>query len=525
MADAPGGADAADAIAVADGRILVVGPAEEVRRLRGERTRVLDFPGATIVPGLVDAHTHPIYSLGIVRGASLVGVKTLDGLVEALARAREEQAEDECFFAWGLDPSAFEGRPVGHGVLHEVLGADRPAYVKLFDAHAAIASAAALERAGVTASHVADDGSAVVDDGTGRPSGHLIEFPAMDLVEKALPPLTFEDRVRALLKLLHGWAALGITTAHVMDLKDPDALDLLAAIEADGDLPVRLRLSPWCTPDTDDAAAERLVAQQGQGGRQYRVEGIKFFIDGVVEAGTAWLDTPDSLGAGTASGWPDPDVYTRRVRFFHAHGIPTATHAIGEHGIRFAATTLAALDDAEGAPQHRIEHIESTDDETIALIAANGIAASMQPTHCTHHVRADGSDEWSRRLGRARAARAWRTADLRRAGATVALGSDWPVAQMDPWGILADAQLRRSVDQPDAEPIAASQALTAREALEGYTTHAHRSIGADGGRLEPGAVADVVIVDRDPLTASPADVARTRVLLTMLQGRVTHLDA
>ncbi|WP_309064932.1 amidohydrolase [Microbacterium sp.] len=510
----------ADAVAITDGRISTLGTRDEVLALAGPDTEIVEHPDATVVPGLVDAHTHPVYSLGIVRGLSLADVRTYDELVQALERGRDEQAGAEWFLAWGLEPTAFEGRPIGNTVLHEVLGDDRPAYIKMYDAHSGIASAAALERAGVTEPFANADGSGAVGDAHGRLTGHLLEFPAMELVERILPADTRDDRVRRLRGLLEEMAGYGITGTHVMDLKDADALDLLAAIEADGDLPVRLRLSPWCEPGMTDAEVDELIAMQGRGGRRYRVEGVKLFIDGTVEGGTAWLAAPDTQGEGVASNWPDAQTYADRIRRFHENGVPTATHAIGDKGIRVVAETLAAL--PAGGPQHRIEHIESVDDDVIALIGRSGIAASMQPTHCTHHVQPDGSDDWSRRLGPARADHGWRTGDVRRSGAVLALGSDWPVARFDPWEIMADARARRAVADPEAEPIRPDQGLSAVEALEGYTTHAHRAIGSDGGALVVGAPADLAVVDVDPLQASPEELLRTRALLTLVDGKPTH---
>jgi len=509
----------ADAVAITDGRITAVGPRSEILPLAGAGTELITHASATIIPGLVDAHSHPIYSLGIVRGLSLTGVHTYDELVAALERGRDEQADSEWFLAWGLDPTAFEGRPIGNAALHEVLGADRPAYIKMFDAHSGIASAAALARAGIDAPVSYPDGSGAAGDEDGNLTGHLIEFPTMEILERALPVLGFDDRVGQLHRLLSDMAAVGITAAHVMDLQDSDALDLLAAIEAAGDLPVRLRISPWVTPETTDDEVAALIAQQGRGGRRYRVEGVKFFIDGTVEGGTAWLSHPDAQGEGLASAWTPAEAYAERVRQFDHAGVPTATHAIGEQGIRFVAETLAAL--PKGGVPHRIEHIESVEDDVIALIGANGIVASMQPTHCTHHVRRDGSDDWSRRLGAERAARAWRTADVRRSGAVLALGSDWPVAAFDPWEIMADAQGRRSVAVAGSAPVGPEQGLSAVEALEGYTSHAHRAVASDGGRLVPGAPADLVVVDRDPLGTSPEELLRARVLLTLVDGKPT----
>lgn len=510
----------AEAVAITGGRIAAVGTRTEVLALAGPETVLIEHPDATILPGLVDAHSHPIYSLGIVQGLSLSGVRSRAQLVDALERGRAEQDAAEWFLAWGLDPSAFADEPITNAELHAALGPDRLAYVKLFDVHSAIASASALARAGINEPITYLDGSGAAGDANGALTGHLIEFATMERVEREMPIATTADRVKQLRTLLGDMAAQGITGAHVMDLQDADALDLLAAIERDGEVPVRLRISPWCTPETTDAEVAELIAMQGRGGRRYRIEGVKLFIDGTVEGGTAWLDSPDAAGEGRSSVWDPTSAYARRVAEFDRAGIPTATHAIGDHAVRFVAQTLAALPPSPTV--HRIEHLETTDDDVIALLGARGIVASMQPTHCTHHVHANGSDEWSRRLGAERAARAWRTGDVRRSGAVLALGSDWPVADYNPWEILADAQLRRSVQTPHEPAVGPDQALTPAEALEGYTTHAHRAAGVEGGHLAVGEPADVVVVDVDPLTASPEVLARARVLLTLVDGIPTY---
>ncbi|WP_102158816.1 amidohydrolase [Zhihengliuella halotolerans] len=511
---------AANALAVTGGLISAVGTRAAILPLAASDTRILELDGGTIVPGFVDAHTHPVLGLEIVRGVDLSGILTSAGLREALAAAAADLGADDWFLGWGLDPNAFEGSAITNSVLHEILGSDRPAFVTLFDAHSALASNETLRLAGVDAPRSFDDGSRIVDDGHGSPSGHLLEFSAIDVVRPVLPTRSVAERARQLHVLLNSMAAAGVTATHVMDFEGDDTAALLTAAEDLHDLAVDLRFSPWCTPASTDDDLERLAAAQGRGGRAWRIEGIKFFIDGTVEGGTAWLDTPDSRGENTASVWTDVDRYARCVAFFHERGIQTATHAIGERGIRFAAETLAALPST--GVQHRIEHIESVPDDVVRLIARHGIAASIQPTHCTHYTRADGSDDWSVRLGADRASRAWPTRDFRNAGAILALGSDWPIAPFEPLPIMADAQLRRPVDRADVDPVLPAQGLTALQALEGYTTHAHRAIGSDGGSLAAGAPADFVVLDCDPLASSAERLGSARVLLTARSGRITH---
>jgi predicted amidohydrolase YtcJ len=173
---------------------------------------------------------------------------------------------------------------------------------------------------------------------------------------------------------------------------------------------------------------------------------------------------------------------------------------------------------------HRIEHIETVPTDLVRRFRAQDVTASMQPTHCTLYSRADQSDNWSHRLGRERADRAWRTRDLREAGARLALGSDWPVAPYDPRGVFADAQLRRPHGHPETAPIVPDQGLTARMALEGYTTHAAASAGLGhlAGKIREGFRADLSSFGLDPLLAPPDEFAETPVPLTVVDGSVVH---
>jgi predicted amidohydrolase YtcJ len=251
------------------------------------------------------------------------------------------------------------------------------------------------------------------------------------------------------------------------------------------------------------------------------VAGVKFFIDGTVEGGTAWLEHPDCHGQGTDAFWPDAAEYTRALHRLDAAGVATATHAIGDAGVRHVLDGVEAL----GAPRarHRIEHIETVPDAQLPRFAALGVTASMQPGHCAY-TRADRTDAWSRRLGRERAERAWRCRDLRAAGATLVLGSDWPISGYDARGVLAAARLRRPAGSPETAPVRPEQALTALMALEGCTTHAARAVGEDAvaGRIAVGHRADLTAFGVDPLAAPADEVAAAPIRLTVVGGRVVH---
>ncbi|MEV6951272.1 amidohydrolase [Streptomyces sp. NPDC051183] len=505
----------ARAVALADGLITAVGDEHDVRDWRGPGTEVIDLGGATLTPGLTDAHSHPVWGIEMATGTDLSAVRDLDGLRAALRAAR--RAPGDWVVGFGLDHNAFGGRPVDRALIEEAL-AGAPAFLRLYDGHSALASGAALRAAGITGPRGFAQRSEIVCDAEGRPTGHLVEHAAMALVGALLPKPTHAERRARLVGLLGDMAATGLTGAHVMDLGDGDVPALLATVEYEGHLPLRLRLAPWCMPGAGAQELAELIALQGTGGRHWRVGGVKLFMDGTVEGGTAWLEHADRHGRGTDAFWPDPEAYSAAVRALDAAGVPTATHAIGDAAVRHVLDTVAALGGRAARARHRIEHIETVPDDQLKRFAELGVAASMQPPH-TAYTRADHTDEWSKRLGEERAARAWRCRDLRDAGAVLALGSDWPVAHHDARQVLATARSPLGA-------AAAGRALTGLMAVEGMTSHAALAAGEEAvaGRIAPGCRADLTAFVLDPVTAPPDELAGTPVRLTVSGGRITHRE-
>ncbi len=321
-------------------------------------------------------------------------------------------------------------------------------------------------------------------------------------------------------------AAAGLTGGHAMDANG-DSLALYAALDEAGELPVRLRVAPWCQPGTDADALHALIEQQGTGGTLWRTAGVKLFMDGTIDNGTAWLERPDCHGESTHAFWPDPEAYTHIVGALHRAGVATATHAIGDAAVRHALDAVErALAGGGGRVRHRIEHIETVPDDTLHRFAGLGVVASMQPTHCCDFTRADHTDNWSRRLGEERASRAWRCRDLWDSGATVVLGSDWPIAPYPPLAVMAGARHRRPSRDLSQAPHGPEQALTALEALQGMTVNAAHAAGEEheAGRLAVGYRADLTVFADSPLTTAATDLPDLPVLLTVLDGRPTHRD-
>lgn len=515
-------------VAIHDGMIVAVGGDELAHSLSGDRTEVIDLHGSTVVPGLVDAHSHPVLGVALRDWVDLSRCATLPDVRSRLLDAARTLAPGAWLTAWGLDPNVFGREPLTAEAVGPVLH-DRPAMLLLFDGHACIASREAMRRAGIDGPREFASRSKVVCDEMERPTGHLIEDGAIDLVRDIIPTAPFATRLERLATALDDMAATGLTGAHVMNLGDDD-LALYAELEDTGRMPLRLRLSPSCRPDDGASARDRVRDLQGTGGRLWTVAGVKLFIDGTIDGGTAWLHEPDVFGESTAAYWRDPADYNAAVESFAAAGIATATHAIGDAAVQHVLDTLQGLERhgrhrTTGA-RHRVEHIETVTTDQLARFAALDVVASMQPTHATDYTRADHSDNWGHRLGAGRADRGWLCRDLLDAGAVLALGSDWPVAPFDPRGILAAAVTRRSPVHPARSPVGPEQGLTAAQALAAFTSGPAYASGLERtqGRLARGYVADLTVFATDPTRVSPTELSNLAVVMTVVDGTLHRRD-
>lgn len=507
----------ASAVAVRDGVVVALGDTDDVRAACDGTTRVLSGRGWHVTPGLVDGHQHLFMGAQVSRGASFDRVATLDDVRAVLRAERERVGPGAWLLGYAFEYAALEGAEYHHALVDEAAGPG-PMLVHSLDMHTAFANAEALRLAGVTGPRTFGDGAILVVDDAGRPTGELREMSAIQTVWSAAPTLTDDDLTTLYADAIRAQNAVGITGVHQMD-GDRGTLEWLARLEAEGLLGLRVCQHSWVDPKDDADTLADIASRRGLGGARWSADAVKFMLDGVIDTGTAWLEEPDTHGAGADPMWPDVEHFRRTLRRFHDAGFRIATHAIGDRAIREVLDAYATFPAAAG--RHRIEHVETAPPETVARFAAQGVAASMQPIHL-RWINAGMTDPWSQRLGPHRCAHAMPSGEIGASGATVVLGSDWPVAPYDPRLGLFAAQTRFAPDVEDRRPIGTSRPLTGAEALTAYTVNAAQACGADGGVLRVGAPADLVAWGDDPALCAPDDVVDLPVHLTVVGGDVVH---
>jgi predicted amidohydrolase YtcJ len=525
----------AEAVAVAGGRIVFVGPDAEVGSFVGPETRVVELDGKMVLPGFHDVHVHPASGGVETLLCDLNGSRTLDEVRERIQRYTAEYPDRPWVTGGGFDLTLFPGGAPHRRLLDELVS-DRPAYLSSSDGHSAWVNSSALAMAGVTAA-TADPPAGRIerDPSTREPSGTLREG-AMSLVAQHLPPTSAEEWVAGLERGLEMANRFGITSLVEASAHEEIA-DAFQALSDRGDLSARVILSLSFAGalrdggDTETAVAELLARRDRLGGSRLRADSVKLFADGVIEAGTAALLEPyvplpgDTAGAGHR-GLPEysPDDLARHVTALDAAGFQVHIHAIGDAGIRASLDALEAAATANGARDRRphLAHIQLVDPADIPRFAALGVTANMQPLWA--YADPFITELTEPRLGSARSRWLYPFKSLQDAGARLAAGSDWSVSSMNPLEAIQVAVTRQGLDEPRAEPWLPGERIDLRTALAAYTISAAWLMRHDHetGSIEVGKAADLVVLDRNLFELDPTDIASAKVVLTLLEGEVLH---
>jgi predicted amidohydrolase YtcJ len=515
----------ATAVAVTGDRITAVGH-DEVHELAGPRTEVVDLAGRLLLPGFQDAHVHPVPAGLELTQCDLTGTSTAAETVAAVRAYADAHPEREWILGGGWSMEAFEGGTPTKELLDAAVP-DRPVYLPNRDHHGAWVNSRALELAGIDRNTPDPADGRIERDASGEPSGTLQEG-AMQLVGRLAPPATAADRLAALLHAQRHLHALGITAwqdalvGDFLGMDDPSDAYLTAA--RDGSLTARVVGALWWDRERGAEQIPELVERRAASSHgRFRAGSVKLMLDGVAENGTAALLDPylDKCGCATANrgkSFVDPAQLPQYVTELDALGFQCHFHALGDRAVRDALDAIEAARSANGPSDTRphLAHLQVVHPDDVPRFARLGATANIQALWAAHEPQMD--ELTIPFLGPERASWQYPFGALLRSGARLAAGSDWPVSSPDPLQGIHVAVNRvepggaRPVFLP-GERLGLEQALAAYTAGTAYVNHLD-----DTGRVSVGALADLVVLDRDPFAGPPEAIAETKVALTYVSG-------
>lgn len=500
----------------ADGRILAVG-ARDALAARYPRATRLDLGGATVIPGLIDAHGH-VANLGFSQlRVDLVGTRSRAEVVERLRVFARDLPPGAWLLGRGWDQNDWPEQDFPTAADLDAAFPDRAVWLTRVDGHAGWANSAALRAVKRDLSGTwQPDGGQILRDPSGRATGVLIDS-AMDLVRTAVPPVDEGAAERALVLGMDAAVRHGLTGVHDMGVSRDDLRRYRRLADA-GRMPLRV----YALADGDREALADLCASglYAHPAGRLRMRGVKLYMDGALGSrGAALIEPYSDAPANRGLLIIEPAALGALVERVRGCGVQLAIHAIGDRGNREVLDAYArALARAPAGDdlRWRIEHAQVLAPADLPRLAELGVVASMQPTHATSDMA------WAEaRVGAERIVGAYAWRQLRDSGARLALGSDFPVESVDPRLGLYAATTRTDDAGRPLGGWHPEEKLTAYEALRGFTLDAAWAgfMERDVGSLEPGKRADFVVLREDPLEIEPARLRDLGIEATYVDGR------
>jgi predicted amidohydrolase YtcJ len=502
------------AVYVEGERIVAVGPADELRSTH-KGAHVVDLNGSTILPGLSDAHGH-LYGLGLsLDTVNVIGAPSYDDVIARVKERAVRATPNAWVLGRGWDQNRWPVKEFPTAAPLDAAIPDHPVWLRRVDGHAGVANSAAMRAAGVTAATPDPEGGRIVRDATGKPTGVFID-DAQALIDSHVPPPSDDLRKARVLAAAKRVAANGLTEMHDAGA-DAATIACVRELIDEGQWPIRIY-----TMLSDDDDLERVWFAQkpliDYGGR-LTIRSVKLYADGALGSRGAALLAPYSDDPGNRGLLvTKPERILEVTKKARAAGYQVNTHAIGDRGVRNVLDAYEAAG-VTARERFRVEHFQIVATDDFARAARLGVIASMQPTHATSDM------PWAEdRVGpeRIKGAYAWRK--VLDSGGRLALGSDFPVEDVNPFFGIYSAVTRQDQKGNPSGGWYPDQRLTRAEALRGFTLDAAYAAFEESSRgsIEPGKLADFTVVDGDFFTSPASELFQTKVRMTVVGGRVVY---
>jgi predicted amidohydrolase YtcJ len=512
----------AEAVAIYGQRVVAVGSNKEVKGMAGAGTRVIDARGQLVLPGFNDSHVHFLSGGFQLSSVDLRDADTPEEFSDRIRRFVEKLPSGRWITGGDWDHERWAdvngSAPLPTKELIDRFTSNTPVFVSRLDGHMALANSLALKLAGVTRETPDPAGGLIVRDAkTGEPTG-VLKDAAMSYVWKVIPDSSFEEKLAAARAATEHAARLGVTS--VQDMSAGNDVGVYQTLLDRGELKTRIyAVSPL--PAWERLARTGIRAHFGN--YMLRIGGLKGFSDGSLGSTTAFFyepykDAPNTSGLAGDEMFPEGAMLTR-VREADRPGLQIMIHAIGDRANDLILSIFEQVtrENGERDRRFRIEHAQHLRREDISRFSRAKVIASMQPYHAIDDGR------WAeKRIGKERARTTYAFRSLLDAGATLAFGTDWTVAPLDPMLSIYAAVTRRTLDGKNPQGWVPEQKISVEEAVRAYTLGSAYAEFQDGvkGSITPGKLADLVMLSRDIYRIDPAEIVKVKVVLTIVDGRV-----
>ena len=512
----------AEAVAIEGDKILAVGRTSEIKKMVGKTTRVIDLEGTLTVPGFIDSHTHFLKGGFSLSSIQLRDVASRDEFVKRVEAKARELEKGEWILEGNWDHEQFSPPELPTKEWIDSVSPDNPVCVSRYDLHMVLANSLALKIGGITKKTQSPAGGEILKDPkTGEPTG-ILRDAAIDLVTEHIPEPSLKTNLKAAEAALSHANEFGVTSVHDM----ADERDFAVSFEVYQELLRQNRLTTriyFYVPIDQMEVLEKLRLKTPFGNDWLAIGGLKGFADGGLGASTAYFfepydDNPTSFGLLAPQMFPE-GIMEKRVAEADQKGLQVAIHAIGDKANFLILNIFEKIAAQNGSRDRRwrIEHAQHLRPQDILRFGQLGVIASVQPYHAIDDGR------WAEtKIGKERCRTTYAFKSLLDGGSILALGSDWPVAPLNPLIGICAAVTRQTTDGKNPGGWFPEQKISLDEALKGFTWNAAFAEFSEKskGSLEAGKLADVVVLDRDLFKIPPEQIKDARVTMTIVGGRV-----